>query len=245
MVPCYRAKRLASWIKASSFAHEARVEVLAFDDLRHGIRGRKAFVVDSNDRNHAGDVFDESLVALMQGFEIRELDIGFHPSAAHLDAFHRGFGRDVEVDDDTGFAHEVTHVLEELLIGPVVPRIHEARLREHARKDGVLVDGPVLHRRCAFPDDLLVLLKSAIEQVDLHRKRVAFGVGIKVFEVVVVGDRLVVRIDAEVLTKCGGKRGLARSDHAGDTNEDIAENAFFGGGLSGLVRLFAAGHGEN
>ena len=53
----------------------------------------------------------------------------------------------------------------------------------------------------AAPDDLLVLLEAAVQEVDLHRERVARGVAIEVREVLVVGDRLVVAVDAEVLAE--------------------------------------------
>ena len=106
----------------------------------------------------------------------------------------------------------------------VVALVHQAGLREHLGEDRVLVDRAVLHRRAAAPDDLLVLLEAAVEQVDLHRERVARGVAIEVREVLVVGDRLVVGVDAEVLAERGRERRLAGADHPGDADEDVAEH---------------------
>jgi hypothetical protein len=44
---------------------------------------------------------------------------------------------------------------------------HEASVSKHASKDGILVNCPVLDAPCAAPNDLLLLLKAAIEKIDL------------------------------------------------------------------------------
>src|SRR5690242_10430845 len=49
-------------------------------------------------------------------------------------------------------------------------------------------------------------------------------VAIEVREVLVVRDRLVVGLDAEVLAERGGERRLAGADHPGDADEDVAEH---------------------
>jgi hypothetical protein len=114
--------------------------------------------------------------------------------------------------------------LEQLQVRAVVALLHQPLVHQRAREDRVLVDGAVLHRATATPDDLLVLLEAPVEEVDLGRERVARGVAVEVRKVLVVGDGLVVHRQAQVLTEGLGQGGLARPDQPGDADEDVLES---------------------
>lgn len=200
------------------------VQVVALDHFRHLFGRGETVVVDADHRQHFRDVADEVLVTLVERLQIFERDHLFHVAAAGLDPLERTFRADVEEDDQVRLAHEVAHVAKERQVGAVVALFHQPGVGQHLGEDRVFVDGTVLHRRAAPPDDLLVLLETPVQEVDLGGEGVTTGVAVEVFEVFVVGDRLVVDVDPEVLAERGGEGGLAGTDHAGDTDEEILEN---------------------
>ena len=162
----------------------------------------------------------------MERLQVAELDLRLDVAAAHADALGAiASGDTSRIDDHARLAHEVAHVAEQLDVRAVVALVHQPGLREHLGEDRVLVDRAVLHRRAPAPDDLLVLLEPAVEQIHLHRERVARGVAIEVREVLVVGDRLVVACRCRgAVPSAVGERRLAGADHPGDADEDVAEH---------------------
>ena len=93
------------------------------------------------------------------------------------------------------------------------PRLHVCRrasmvthrVPEHPCKDAVFVDGAVLDTALPLPDDLLLLLEPLVQQVDLHGKAVLLDVAVKVGEVLVVLDRLIVHGEVQLV---GQRLGL-------------------------------------
>ena len=78
-----------------------------------------------------------------------------------------------------------------------------------------------MNAAAATPDDLLVLLEPPVQQIDLGGEAVALGVSIEVGEVRVVLDGLVVHREVEVLAEGASEGRLARTNHAGDADEQI------------------------
>ena len=58
-----------------------------------------------------------------------------------------GFHGSLRPHQKNGLLHEVAHVVEQVEVRLVVALLHHAAVVEHAREDGVLVDGAVLGKR--------------------------------------------------------------------------------------------------
>jgi hypothetical protein len=118
------------------------------------------------------------------------------------------------MNDDSGPAHHVGHVLKQLEVSVEVSLRHVSRLGEHARKDGVLIDGSILNGASTTPNDSLLLVKALVEKPNLHGKRVATHVAIKVFQVDIVINWLEIDVESKSIRQGGRKRRLAGPDHA-------------------------------
>ncbi len=196
-------------------------EIFGLDDFCHFLGGGKAVVIDTDDGNDPGDVFDKLLIMPIEILEVFERDAGFDVSVSHLDAFHGAFRFDIEIDDDIGLAHEIAHVAEELDVSPVIAFFHEAGFCEHRGEDGVLIDGSVLDGRLPSPDDFLMLLETPREEIDLHVEGIFCGIAVEIFEILVVFNGFIVGFDAEMVCQRSCECRFSSADHAGDANEKI------------------------
>lgn len=68
-----------------------------------------------------------------------------------------------------------------------------------------------------------MLLKASVQQIDLRCERIFRCIPVKVLEIFVVGEWLVVDIDVEVVGEGGGEGGFPGADEAGDADEEVFE----------------------
>ena len=124
------------------------------------------------------------------------------------------------MDDDVGLLHEVAHVVEQRNIGLVVPLFQMSGTAQHFGEHGIFVDSPVLHPALSSPYNLLMLLESAVQEVNLKPKGVFLHVLVIVCEIDVVRDRFVVHGKAQSLSKRLRKRCFTGTNEPGYSNKD-------------------------
>jgi hypothetical protein len=141
---------------------------------------RELIVVDTDYSNDSADVSDELVVGIVEVLKVFEGDSSFEFTTSHANSVETFFRFHIQMNNEIWFPHEIGHVLKEGDVGLVVSFVHLPRVLQHLCEYCIFVDGSVLHSTLPLPEDLLMLTKPLIQEIDLKWERITRWILVKV-----------------------------------------------------------------